>query len=270
MQEMDWNLELYRSIFTNYWEYGLFFVIYLGGLLYVVYQRNALMKRVFVTPFVIFLFTVFNPFVVEPVLRNTADFRDRYSRFFWMLPAEILSAYLLACLIERQKDGRQKTAAVLLVVCLLFLSGGSATSLQLDENIYKIDDQVIEVAELIGEHADNERPIVFYDEELYYWIRQYDASLIAAVNAGEMQLYRWIVKEDIDPNEQYESEGRALSMFVRGVEVEPETVNRVIETRKVDFFVRNTGFYSEAYLKQLNIEYVDSVEGYELYRCIHG
>ena len=110
MQEMDWNLELYKSIFTNYWEYGLFFVIYLGGLLYVVYQRNALMKRVFVTPFVIFLFTVFNPFVVEPVLRNTADFRDRYSRFFWMLPAEILSAYLLACLIERQKDGRQKTA----------------------------------------------------------------------------------------------------------------------------------------------------------------
>ena len=116
----------------------------------------------------------------------------------------------------------------------------------------------------------NERPIVFYDEELYYWIRQYDASLIAAVNAGEMQLYRWIVKEDIDPNEQYESEGRALSMFVRGVEVEPETVNRVIETREVDFFVRNTGFYSEEYLKQLNIEYVDSVDGYELYRCIHG
>ena len=150
------------------------------------------------------------------------------------------------------------------------MSGGSATSLQLDDNIYKIDDQVIEVAELIGEHADNECPIVFYDEELYYWIRQYDASLIAAVNAGEMQLYRWVVKEDIDPNEQYESEGRALSMFVRGVEVEPETINRVIEMREVDFFVRNTGFYSEEYLKQLNIEYVDSVDGYELYRCIHG
>lgn len=269
MQEAGWNLEFYKAIFTNYWEYGLFFAIYLGGLVYLVYRRDALMKRVFVTSFLIFLFTIFNPLVVEPLLRTMTDFRDRYSRFFWMLPAEILSAYLLACLIERQRSGREKTAAVLLTVCLLFLCGGSATKMELDDNIYKIDNRVIEVADLIGEYAQNERPVVFYDEELYYWIRQYDPSLIAAVEAGEMQLYRWITKEDIDKEEQYESEGRALSMFVRGVEVEPEIINGAIETRNADFFVRNMDFYSDEYLKELDMEYVDRVDGYELYRCVH-
>ena len=266
MQEAGWNLEFYKAIFTNYWEYGLFFAIYLGGLVYLVYRRDALMKRVFVTPFLIFLFTIFNPLVVEPLLRTMTDFRDRYSRFFWMLPAEILSAYLLACLIERQRSGREKTAAVLLTVCLLFLCGGSATKMELDDNIYKIDNRVIEVADLIGNMQQNERPVVFYDEELYYWIRQYDPSLIAAVEAGEMQLYRWITKEDIDKEEQYESEGRALSMFVRGVEVEPEIINGAIETRNADFFVRNMDFYSDEYLKELDMEYVNRVDGYEV--CI--
>lgn len=269
MRELGWNIEFYKTIFTNYWWYGLFFVIYLGGLLYIARQKSYVMKQVFVAPFLILLFTVFNPLLMEPILEMT-DWRDRYSRFFWMLPVEILSAYLLACLLEKQKRAQERAALGVFVVCLLFLCGGSATKIELDDNIYKLDGSVIEVAEMIEAASDKENPVVFYDEELYYWIRQYDASIIAAVNAGEMDKYLWITGESIDVDERKEDEGTALSMFVRGVEIEPETVNHAMESRNADFFVRNTDFYSEEYLQQLNIVYVDEVDGYELYRCVHN
>lgn len=267
MQDAGMNLEFFKTVFMNYWWNGLFFVIYLGALVYIVRQKSFVMKQVFVGPFVILLATVFNPLVMGPILQIT-EWENRYSRFFWMLPVEILSAYILACLIENQRRMEEKTAVIIIVACLVFLCGSSATEMSLDDNIYKVDDSVIAVAELIDEVSDKERPIVFYDEELYYWIRQYDASLIAGVNAGEMEKYRWMTIEEIDPAEQYEDEGTALAMFVRGVEVEPAIVNQAIKNREVDFFVRDVDVYSDEYLQQLDIVYVDSVEGYELYRCI--
>lgn len=269
MQELGWNLEFYKTIFINYWWNGLFFVVYLCALLYISQKKLAVMKQVFVWPFLILLFTVFNPFIMEPILKMT-DWRNRYSRFFWMLPVEILTAYIVANLIEHPRRTEDKVSIILMMACLIFLCGSSATEMELDDNIYKLDQSVVDVAEAIEDASDKERPLVIYDEQLYYWIRQYDASLIAAVEASEMDLYRWMSKEEIDATEQYQEEGRALSMFARGVEVEPEIVNQAIENRKVDFFVRNTEFYSNEYLQQLNIVYVDSVEDYELYRCVHN
>lgn len=266
----EWlNLEFYKVIFTNYWWYGIYFVIYFVALIYLVQQRECIMKQVFVWPFVIALFTIFNPLVMEPLLLRTTDWRTRYSRFFWMLPVEILCAYLGARLIEKKQSQEERVGIILMIVCMCFLCGDSATPFQMDDNIYKLDASVVEVAEMIESAADEERPVVFYDEPLYYWIRQYDASLIAAVQTKEMRLYRWMTKDEINVKDQHKSEGAALSMFVRGIEVEPEIVNGAMKSREVDFFVRNKKDYSEEYLQQLDIVYVDAVDGYELYRCIH-
>lgn len=268
MQGFGWDFEFYRTTFMNYWWYGLFFVIYIGGLFYAVHKGSVFMKQVFVVPFMILLITIFNPFVMEPILEMT-DWHDRYSRFFWILPVEILSAYMLACLIGKQRRREEKVLLIAFMVCLVFLCGGSATKMELDDNIYKVDNNVIEVADLIEEISGQGDKVVFVEENLYYWIRQYDPSLIMAVQFGELERYRWETKEEIDAEEQYEGEGTALSMFIRGVEIEPETVNAAIESRKVDFFVRNKEFYSEEYLGQLNIVYVDETEAYEIYRCLH-
>ena len=268
MQDLGLNLEFYKVTFTNYWWYGLFFVIYLAALLYIVRQKSAIMKQIFVWPFVILLFTIFNPLVMEPVLQKT-NWQDRYSRFFWMLPVEILCAYVLANLIEKQRRSEEKLIMLLFVGCLIFLCTSSNTEMEPDDNIYKLDNSVIEVAEKLKEVSEEENPVVLYDEELYYWIRQYEPSLLAAVKPKEMDLYRWQTVEEIDPTEQYRNKRRALSMFTRGVEVEPKTINWMLKRREIDFFVRNVDFYSDEYLQQLNIEYVDTVDGYEIYRCVH-
>lgn len=262
-----WNLEFYRSIFISCWWYGLFLIIYLGGVIYIANSKSVELKQIFVWPFLIMLVSIFNPFLIEPILQWTG-WQNRYDRFSWMLPAELLSAYILAVLIERQKRAEWRAGMTAMTVCLVFLCGGSATEFALDDNIYKIDDSVIEVAEMIDAASEKERPIVFYDEEMYYWIRQYDASIIAGAKRSEMETYRWMVADEIDAAEQYDSEKKAVAMFVRGIEVEPARINKVFESRKIDFFVRNMNFYSEEYLKQLDLVYVDAVEGYELYRCV--
>lgn len=263
-----WDFEFYRSIFVSSWWYGLFFVIYLGGLLCIARSNSAELKQIFVWPFLILLITVFNPLVMEPILQRT-NWQDRYDRFYWMLPVELLSAYLLAVLIDRQKRREERALMILMAACLIFLCGGSATELALDDNIYRIDSDIIKTAELIDAVSEKERPVVFYDEETYYWIRQYDASIISGATSEEMEIYRWMKADEIDSMEQYEGMDKAVAMFVQGVEVEPETIRAVFDSREVDFFVRNKDFYSADYLQQLNLVYVGEAEGYELYRCMH-
>lgn len=262
-----WDLEFYRTIFTNYWWHGLFFVVYLGGLVYLAAGKSAELKQVFVWPFLIMLISIFNPLLMEPILQRTG-WQNRYSRFFWMLPAELLCAYILAVLIERQNRAEWRAGMIVMAACLVFLCGGSATEFALDDNIYKIDDSVIAVAEMIDAASEKERPVVLYDEEMYYWIRQYDASFTTGAKISEMETYRWMTADEIDTAEQYDSKKNAVAMFIRGIEVEPALINKVFAGREIDFFVRNRNFYSEEYLKQLNLVYVDAVEGYELYRCV--
>lgn len=266
MQDLGFNLEFYKVTFTNYWWYGLFFVIYLVALVYIVRQKAGLMKQIFVWPFLILLITIFNPLVMEPILQMTG-WQDRYSRFFWMLPVELLCAYVLACVIEKQQCKEEKLAIAVFVGCLIFLCGSSATKLELDDNIYKIDQTVIDVADRLSELSEKENPVVFYDEDLYYWIRQYNPSFVAALPYSQMVIYRWQDAQSIDTSEQYESKKKALAMFAQGVEVEPKIVNNMLKRREVEFFVRNKKFYSAEYMEQLNLVYVDTVDEYEIFRC---
>lgn len=266
--ELEWNLAFYKVNFINYWWYGLYVMLYLGIIVYLLRYGSKEKKQIFVVPFFILLFTVFEPFFMEPILSRTGDWRDRYSRFFWMLPVEFLVSYTLVSVMEHQEKKETKTLLLLFVTCLIFLGTGSATELEFDDNIYKVDNSVIAVAEMIERVSKKKQPNVIYDEELYYWIRQYDPALISAVKPEEMKLYLWVAKDQIDLKEQYQNDGTALSMFARGVEVDAEIMNRAIREREIDFLVRNTEFYSAEYLSQLNIEYVDMADGYELYRCL--
>lgn len=43
----------------------------------------------------------------------------------------------------------------------------------------------------------------------------------------------------------------AVSLFVKGVEVDASIMNEIFAERHVDFFVRNTRYYSAEYLQQL-------------------
>lgn len=259
---MDFFLQNYRF----YWGGMLYLVLYLGCLLYFGRYGSKLVKQIFVWPFVIMLVTAYNPFIMGIVLGQT-DWEDRYTRFFWVLPVEFLCSYMLAVLIERQRDEGRKAAVALLAVCMVLVGGNMKIKVIPDENIYKIDDCILELSELIGAEKMTEQPVIVCDPDVYYLIRQYDPTLLEGVNNVEMNIYTGKVAEDIDVSEQEVSIGNAVSMFVRGVEIDTETVKALFQERNVDFFVRNVDYYSEEYVQSLGLSYVGAVEGYEVYRC---
>lgn len=262
------NISFFVGKFQQCWGNVLYVVLYIGCLFYISRSKKKVMNQVFVWPFVILLATIFNPFVMEPVLK-LLGWRDRYVRFFWILPVEFLCAFFAAELIAKQKKGAGRNVLILFLICLLFLCGGSASEIKVDDNIYKIDDSVIAVADLIEAHKETENPVVFYDAGLYYWIRQYDPALIAAVSHATMDIYQFDAADEIDTAEQYESKKKALSMFARGVEIDVDLANELLEEQNVDYFVRNVNNYSDFYLAHLNLAYVDAAGDYELYRCTH-
>lgn len=169
---------------------------------------------------------------------------------------------------KAKKGGRAQHLDFVFSLSFIFVRG-STSEAAVDDNIYKIDDSVIAVADMIEEHKEMENPVVLCDAELYYWIRQYNPAVTNAVTNSVMDIYRFKAADEIDTTEQYESKKKALSMFTRGVEIDVETANELLKKKKVDYFVRNTDYYSDFYLEHLNLEYVDAVDGYELYRCIH-
>ena len=68
--ELEWNLAFYKVNFINYWWYGLYVMLYLGIIVYLLRYGSKEKKQIFVVPFFILLFTVFEPFFMEPILSS--------------------------------------------------------------------------------------------------------------------------------------------------------------------------------------------------------
>lgn len=264
MIEIDFFLDIFWKCLGNM----PYFILYLGCLLYLGRYGSKLMKQIFVWPFVILLVTVYNPLVMGFVLGMT-DWSDRYYRFFWLMPVGILYAYMFATIIDKQQRKDAKFAIVLLVACMVLLCGNTQIKEVPDENIYKMDDYILELSELIEEEKTADQPVVVFDRNVYYQIRQYDATILMAVNNVEMTLYGEKMADELDSEEQYLDQGHAAGLFVRGVEVDANLVNEIFEERNAEFFVRNVDYYSDEYIQSLNLSYVGEVDGYEVYRCMH-
>lgn len=261
-------VDFFLKIFGKYWGDMLYLILYLGVLLYIGRYGTRVMKQVFVYPFMILLFTVYNPLIMGPVMTLT-DWEDRYYRFYWVLPVQILCAYLFAELIERQRNGAAKAAVTGLVICMVLMCGDTMIQKIPDENIYKIDDFVIEISEAIAEEKTREQPIIIADASLYYIIRQYDPAILFAINNHEMNLYHGKNIDEESMEEAYASQSNAACMLAMGIEIDAALANEIFRGRDVDFFVRSIDNYSDEYISSLALSYVRTVDNYEIYRCTH-
>ena len=238
------EIDFFYQNFWKYWNGALYLAPYLGGLVYLVYKKDRKLTDLFVWPFLTLLVTVYNPFLMRPIIEKMG----------WRL-------------MNRKAKREVQFAIGAVVLCMVLLCGSSLVKYIPDENVYKIDSWVIETSELIAETSEKENPVILVDQEMYSSIRQYDPTVIEAVNNTEMVRYMFIDTEELPVDGQYDDHSTAVSLFVKGVEVDASIMNEVFRERQVDFFVRNTQYYSAEYLQQLDLTYVGAVDGYEVYRC---
>lgn len=261
------DLDYFVGRFYQCWWNVLYIVVYIGCLFYIARKKDKVMLQIFVGMFLAALITIFNPLIMEPLL-DKIGWKDRYIRFYWILPVGFLCSFFATKLIAEQKKGAERNILLLFLTCFIFLCGGSMSELSADDNIYKVDNSVVAVAEMIENNTDKENPIILCDAEMYYWIRQYDPKLVIPVTNKIMDLYQFQSPDKIDLAEEKKSWKNAVSMFMHGVEIDVDIANKIFEDKEIDFVVCNKEYYSDFYLSYLNLSYVDSVDGYELYRCI--
>ena len=71
------EIDFFYQNFWKYWNGALYLVPYLGCLVYLVYKKDRKLTDLFVWPFLTLLVTVYNPFLMRPIIEKMG-WEDRY------------------------------------------------------------------------------------------------------------------------------------------------------------------------------------------------
>lgn len=205
----DPNLFPDNSIFWHmlytYWtsftlEVKLVLVGYIFVLLYITTRGERKAKLFFVVSFIVLLIVCLNPWMCRYLLDNWGFF-ERYFRFFWIIPVSM--GYMYVAFRIYEKGSKKQRTILVSVFCVLFIwsswnvvrqTGFSDvytgaipnTGMIPVSNIYKVEDDIIDVTAMIEEDAGD--PYVdkrtLYDHDVFIEMRTYDASLVPFVNYG--------------------------------------------------------------------------------------
>lgn len=140
----------------------------------------------FVWPGVVWLLTVFNPLVAIPFIKMfSVDVR--YYRYFWLLPLPFLLGYILVKLLDRcNKVGKALVIAAVVGLCI----AGNGYMLKhsgVPDNIYKVNQYIVDMAEYIHNDSEKEENVVLYDVAFFCEMRAYDASMMPYISRYELE-----------------------------------------------------------------------------------
>ena len=99
------DLDYFVGRFYQCWWNVLYIVVYIGCLFYIARKKDKVMLQIFVGMFLAALITIFNPLIMEPLL-DKIGWKDRYIRFYWILPVGFLCSFFATKLIAEQKRGQ--------------------------------------------------------------------------------------------------------------------------------------------------------------------
>lgn len=103
---------------------------------------------------------------------------ETYYRFFWICPL-ILSVAIFLVEIIFSVEGKKRFAmlSVLLVGIFLFMSKLPSTWVNIPQNVYQIDTEVVEIADIIFELENGKQTTMIDNGDISYTIRQYSSQI---------------------------------------------------------------------------------------------
>lgn len=170
------NIEIVKNTFIEYKGEGMYFALFLIGILYfLLKEKNKKVKLLFVLYPIIMMIITINP-IFHKLIGNF--FENTYWRVYWLIPLIIEIAYFSVRFIKEQEGKNRIIASVGIVVIIIF-SGRliyNKDNFTKTGNLYKLPDESVLVAQLIGaDEAEYKKAIV--PETLVAHIRQIDASI---------------------------------------------------------------------------------------------
>lgn len=219
---------------------GCFYLaLYIAALIFLFKKGTKRDREIFLYPSLVLLFTVFNP--VFPVAINSVfDINKEYYRFIWITPVVILLSYTASKIVfENDYSKGKRTIIGAAITCILMGLGVCvyAKGYTPAANIYKMPEEVLQVSEMIHNHANVEYPRALCDYNMNMEIRQYDASILLA---ADREQYMNAVAGQIS-DEMIASEGnypeKLLAMLVMGKELDFDVFKEALDATNTEYIV---------------------------------
>lgn len=244
------------------------FILYVLAILILLIWKKDKEINVFVKPLIIWGLTVFNPIIAVPLV-EILGLDERFYRFFWIVPAPFLIGYVLVKFIGEDKRTLKIVAFLVFgLVAIQFLNIIEASPNI--ENIYKIDNKYIEVAEIISEDKEENSVVALYDYQTYMNIRTYDAAIKTIFDYydfmhtcnGQLNIHQGSVEYVLREEDDY---NLLKYIFFYNQVCDPKELTEALENMEIDYIILPHNL-ENAYkmFTDSGCELLDSTEAYHV------
>lgn len=213
--------------------------------LFVLVARNKEYRVIGFYPYLIFVITVCNPYLIT-IAGSVIGLADRYYRFFWLLPLGLMfGVAMVRCLQSVKKifiRGAVCSAALLVIVLLgtpPYL-GQAAPEYVARESEYFNGENIVRISEELHEHGIAE-PVVAYPETLLYDLCQYDPYHISIFTREEiprvMNTFSMESLQQVIADQNYEMIVKYVFLSGWIDQLTSEQLREAFTKYRVDYFV---------------------------------
>lgn len=201
------EIELIKTIFSNYFADGGYFLIFLIALLALfVVEKKKENRNLLVYYPILMLFLILNPIFCYLVLKFVGQ--NVYYRFLWLVPIGIVIAYFGTELISKASAKVKKILILLSFAAIIAYSGTyvyTSTTFGEVNNWLKVPDEYLQVTQIVSNIPVEEKKAVTSTQMVGY-IRQIDASIKLAYGRRPYEDY------EMYPVVKYYNNGDAESL----------------------------------------------------------
>lgn len=250
-----------HSMIMRYTGGTSFVVLFLFGLIYFYVKSEEVYKKRITIILVLSFILIFNNIMLSVVGRVIGY--AMYYRFFWGIPVVLVIALAMVDFIRKEELATRKGVLILLFGLMVSIGGSSlhtlTSSINIPRNRYHLPPDVIEVAHIINNHSEVERPIIAANSLININIRQYDPSFLWGVRRRAfVQLGRW------GPDAPYlNSSEDLIARLVETGRQNPydiELFRNALNERRIDYLVTWTWYDLDHFMDQVGF-YVVGIAG---------
>lgn len=195
-----------------------------------------------------------------------------YYRFFWMLPVLFLIAYILTQAFASGSKKKIAAAALAFVLCLSFgfnLFFANRDYWNLPQNIYGLDANTIEIADLIMEDwepgqasSHGPGPVVAFDMYLEYQARAYEPRIQWGISR---KAYLYQAKYGYD-HKKYSRQQYVIAAVNEGIKEDSRVLRSCINDMGIHYLVIRKEFAMDDYLAEISVHPIAYSVSYTLYK----
>lgn len=249
---------------TSYFGTTCYPLILILFLLYLILSRKNKRSKQILFSIIVFCFLF--PFLY--ILCNFIGQEAETYRFLWLFPLSCIFAFLAVSICR--KTAFDKTV-VAMVVCIMILLSGSVllvpSSIKMPENVYELDDEVIEIAEMINSECEEDVRLIA-PSQVMIQIRQYSGNLCwAYTGRGQMM----IADDDGVIDSMKEDPQYRLALAVQqGIYLDETVLQGDLESMLVDYVVLTNNSDFANHLSNDILKLIGNTENYSIYKVHEG